>query len=178
MWMQSGLSKENMHMGLLDSIVGQCFRDEKAGRVVVFTGDRRNRGYLVKSTDQELKIKAFLKMFFCGHLSIFLLGYFLAYESSMELVYALGRPAAHLFRTSSIFLGNYFLVGLPYLLFWRFYKKALLSFVSAQDEVLLSDKYPRQQRVLLAVGMFAFAIVILLGVILLIRTCIVPKPYK
>lgn len=25
-------------MGLLDSIVGQCFRDEKAGRVVVFTG--------------------------------------------------------------------------------------------------------------------------------------------
>jgi hypothetical protein len=68
MWMQSGLEeiypKENMHMGLLDSIVGQCFRDEKAGRVVVFTGDRRNRGYLVKSTDQELKIKAFLKVSF------------------------------------------------------------------------------------------------------------------
>jgi hypothetical protein len=159
-------------MGLLDSIVGQCFRDEKAGRVVVFTGDRRNRGYLVKSTAQELKIRAFLKMFFCGHLSIFLLGYFLAYESSMELVYALGRPAAHLFRSIFIFLGIYFVVGLPYLLFWRSYKKALLSFVSAQDEVLLSDKHPRQQRILLAVGMIALAIVILLGVIfiLLIRT--------
>jgi hypothetical protein len=114
-------------MSLLDSIVGQCFRDEKAGRVVVFTGDRRNRGYLVKSTAQELKIRAFLKMFFCGHLSIFLLGYFLAYESSMELVYALGRPAAHLFRSIFIFLGIYFVVGLPYLLFWRSYKKASIA---------------------------------------------------
>jgi hypothetical protein len=157
-------------MGLLDSIVGQCFRDEKAGRVVVFMGDRGNRGYLVTSTDQELKIRAFLKMFFCAHVSIFLLGYFLAYESSMELVYALGRPAAHLFRTISIFLGIYFLVGLPYLLFWRSYKKALLSFVSAQDEVLFSSKHPRQQRVLLATGLITFAIVILLGVVLLIRT--------
>jgi hypothetical protein len=157
-------------MGLLDAIVGQCFRDERAGRVVVFTGGRRNRGYLVKSTDQELKIRAFLKMFFCAHLSIFLLGYFLAYESSMELAYALGRPAAHLFRSISISLGIYCLVGLPYLLFWRTYKKALLSFVSAQDEVLVSVKHPRQQRVLLAVGIFAFVIVILLGVILLIRT--------
>jgi|SRR5580692_1023822 hypothetical protein len=157
-------------MGLLDSVVGQCFRDEKAGRVVVFTGDRRNRGYLVTSTDQELRIRAFLKMFFCAHVSIFLLGYLLAYESAMELVYALGRPAAHLFRTISIFLGIYFLVGLPYLLFWRSYKKALLSFVSAQDEVLLSGKHPRQQRVLLA-GMITIAIVILLGVIFLfVRT--------
>jgi hypothetical protein len=156
-------------MGLLDSIVGQCFRDGKAGRVVVFSGDRRNRGYLVKSTDQELKIRAFLKMFFCAHLSIFLLSYFLAYESSMELVYALGRPAAHLFRSISIFLGIYCLVGLPYLLFWSSYKKALLSFVSAQDEVVVSDEHPRQTRLLLAGGMIVFAIVILLGVILLIR---------
>jgi hypothetical protein len=157
-------------MGLLDSVVGQCFKDEKAGRVVVFMGDRRNRGYLVTSTDQELRIRAFLKMFFCAHLAIFLLGYLLAYESSMELAYALGRPAAHLFRTIAISLGIYFLVGLPYLLFWRSYKKALLSFVSAQDEVLLSGKHPRQQRVLLAVGMITIAIVILLGVMLLIRT--------
>jgi hypothetical protein len=66
-------------------------------------------------------------------------------------------------------LGIYFLVGLPYLLFWRSYKKALLSFVSAQDEVLVSGKPPSQKRVLLAVGMFAFAIVILLGAILLMR---------
>jgi hypothetical protein len=156
-------------MGLLDSVVGQCFRDEEGSRVVVFTGDRRNRGYLVTSTDQELRIRAFLKMFFCAHLSIFLLGYLLAYESSMELAYALGRPAAHLFRTISVFLGIYFLVGLPYLLFWRSYKKARLSFVSAQDEVVLSDKHPRQQRVLLAAGVLIIAIVILLGVILLIR---------
>ena len=156
-------------MGVLNFIVDRFFRDEKAGRVVVFAGDRRNRGYLLKSDAEEQKIRAFLKMFFCGHLSILLLGYFLAYESSMQLVYALGRPAAHLFRSISICLGIYFLVGLPYLLFWRAYKKALLSFVSAQDEVLVSGKHPSQQRVLLAVGMFAFAIAILLGAILLIR---------
>jgi hypothetical protein len=157
-------------MGLLDSIVGQCFRDEKAGRVVVFTGDRRNRGYLVQSADQELKIRAFLKMFFCAHLSILLLSYFLAYESSMEVVYALGRPALHLFRNISIFLGIYFLVGTPYLLFWSSYKKAVLSVVSTQDEVVVSDRHTRQPQVLVGVGIIVFAMVILLGVMLLIQT--------
>jgi hypothetical protein len=42
-------------MALLDSIVGACFRDEKAGRVVVFSGDRRTRGYVVRSESEELK---------------------------------------------------------------------------------------------------------------------------
>ena len=42
-------------MGLLDSIVSRSFRDEKAGRVVVFAGDRRNRGYVVRSDAEGTK---------------------------------------------------------------------------------------------------------------------------
>jgi hypothetical protein len=128
-------------MGLLDSIVGRAFRDEKAGRVVVFSGDRRNRGYAVKSESDEQKIRSFLKMFYFAHFSIFLLGMLLANAWSTFLtdIHALGRPAAHLVRSVGIYLGIYSLVVLvPYFLLWRSYKKARLSFVSAQDEVLVS----------------------------------------
>jgi len=59
--------KENKVMGLLDSIVSNAFRDEKAGRVVVFSGDRWSRGYIVRSAAEELKIKSFLKMFYFAH---------------------------------------------------------------------------------------------------------------
>ena len=158
-------------MGLLDLLVAPCFRDEKAGRVVIFPGDRRNRGYVVRSEAEELKIRAFLKMFFCAHASILLLGGLLASGWSTDLRHALDRQAAHVLRTEGIFLGMYLLVvGVPYFLVWRSYKKAFVSFISPQDEVLVSGKRPRQQQVLLAVAMTAFAIAILLGVILLIRT--------
>jgi hypothetical protein len=134
-----------------------------AGRVVVFPSDRRTRGYLVKSEAEELKIRSFLKMFFFALLSVFILGYFLAHEWSMWLVYDLGRPAAHLFRTSCICLGIYSLVvGLPYLLLWRICKKALLSFVSAQDEVLVSAKLPSQRQILIRAGLVAFGVLIAL----------------
>jgi hypothetical protein len=155
-------------MGVLDFIVDRFFRDEKAGRVVVFAGDRRNRGYLVKSDAEEQKIRAFLKMFFCAHASILLLGGLLASGWSTDVRHVLDRQAAHAFRTEGIFLGIYLLVvGVPYFFVWRSYKKALVSFISPQDEVLVSGKHPRQQQV---VGMIVFAIAILLGVILLILT--------
>jgi hypothetical protein len=158
-------------MGLLDLLIRPCFRDEKAGRVVVFPGDRRHRGYLVRSEAEELKIRAFLKMFFCAHASILLLGGLLASGWATDVRRALDGQAAHVFRTEGIFLGMYLLVvGVPYFLVWRSYKKAFVSFISPQDEVLVSGKRPRQQQVLLAVGMIIFTIVILLGVILLIRT--------
>ena len=157
-------------MSLLDSIVGPSFRNEPVGRVVVFGGDRRNRGYLVKSPAEELKISSFLKMFFCAQISILLLGYLLASEWSRELVYSLGRPAAHLIRSMCICMVIYLLVaGLPYLLLWRSYKKALLSFVSAEDEVLVSATRPSRPRILVGVGLIALAVLILFGVILLIR---------
>jgi hypothetical protein len=158
-------------MGLLDAIVAPCFRDEKAGRVVVFYGDRRNRGYLVRSEVEEQKIRSFLKMFFCAHASILLLGGLLASGWSTDLRRVLDRQAAHALRAEGIFLGIYLLVvGVPYFLVWRSYKKSFVSFISPQDEVVVSGKRPRQQHVLLAVGMIVFAVAILLGVILLIRT--------
>jgi len=135
-------------MGLLDSIVGKSFRDEKAGRVVVFTGDRPNRGYVVKSESEERKIRSFLKMFYAAHFSILLLGMLLANAWSSFIIHLqeLGRPAAHLLRTEGIYLGMYSLVvGLPSFLLWKSYKKALLSFVSVQNDVLVSGKSAGRQ---------------------------------
>jgi hypothetical protein len=56
-------------------------------------------------------------------------------------LHELGSPATHILRTSGIYLGIYsVVVGLPYFLLWRSYKKALLEFVSVQNEVLVSGK--------------------------------------
>jgi hypothetical protein len=167
------VSKENIQMGLIDSLVGKCFRDEIAGRVVVFPGDRRKRGYLVSSKAEELKLSSFLKMFFIAHLSIFILGYLLAYGWARWLVFELGSPAAaHIFRTACIFLGIYSLVvGVPYLLFWRTYKGALLYFVSAQDEVLVATKRPGPRRTAaLGLLMFGALLLILAGLALIYLT--------
>jgi hypothetical protein len=155
-------------MGFLDSIVGRAFRDEKAGRVVVFSVDRRNRGYLVKSEAEELKIRAFLKMFYFAQLAILLLGMQVANAWSTFLTHleGFGRPAEHVHRAMGISLGIYSLVvGLPYFLLWRSYKKSLLSFVSPQDEVLVSGKSLVQQRWTLLAAMTGFGILILMAVI-------------
>ena len=61
-------------MGLLDFLVSRHFRDEEGGRVVVFQGDRRNRGYVVTSDAEESKIRSFLKMFHVADLAITILG--------------------------------------------------------------------------------------------------------
>jgi hypothetical protein len=151
-------------MALLDSLVSANFRNEKVGRVVVFPGDRRHRGYVVKSQADVPKIRSFLKMFYCAHASILILGYLLAYGWSHDLVYALGRPALHLFRTMGIFAGMYSVVaGLPYFLFWRSYKKAFLSFVSAEDAVDVSWKPAPRQSIMIAVGLIAMGLAILLA---------------
>jgi hypothetical protein len=155
-------------MGLLDSIVGKSFRDEKAGRVVVFTGDRRHRGYIVKSDSEELKIRSFLKMFYAAHFSILLLGMLVANAWSTFIVHLqeLGRPAAHLLRTEGIYLGIYSLVvGLPYFLLWRSYKKAFLSFVSVQDEVLVSHRSWDRQSWIVSLWLIALGTLILFGAI-------------
>ena len=57
-------------MGLLDAIVSRHFRDDQAGREVALPVDRRIRGHLVKSEPEELKIRAFLKMFYCAEWSL------------------------------------------------------------------------------------------------------------
>jgi hypothetical protein len=153
-------------MGLLDLLVRPCFRDEKAGRVVVFPGDRRHRGYIVKSQAEEQKIRAFLKMFYCAHASILLLGGLLASGWATDLRHVLDRQAAHVLRTEGIFVGIYLLVvGVPYFLVWRSYKKEFVSFVSPEDEVLVSGRRVGRQQIFIAAGVSAVAI--LLAILLL-----------
>jgi len=153
-------------MPLLDSIVSANFRSENAGRVVVFPGDRRHRGYLVKSPADELKIRSFLKMFYGAHFSILFLGYFLASEWSRDIYHVLGRPEAHMFRAICISVGVYFLVaGLPYFLLWRSYKKAFVSFVSPEDEVLVSGGRAARPRIFAFIAAAAL-ILLALGVFL------------
>ena len=126
-------------MGLLDSIVSNSFRNEKAGRVVVFSGDLRSRGYIVRSAAEELKIKSFLKMFYFAHFYILVLGMMLANSWSTFFVHleGMGKPIEHMARNMGIALAVYCAVtGLPYFFLWRSYKKALPSFVSLQDEVV------------------------------------------
>jgi len=160
-------------MGLLDSIVSNAFRDEKAGRVVVFSGDRRNRGYIVRSAAEELKIKSFLKMFYSAHLYILVLGMSLANSWSTFFVHleGMGRPIDHVTRNMAIGLGVYcVVVGLPYFFLWRSYKKALPSFVSAQDEVVVSGQTRRQQQWRLVLVIFGLALLVLaVALVFLVR---------
>jgi hypothetical protein len=149
------------------------FRDEKAGRVVVFSGDRRTGGYVVRSETEELKIKSFLKMFYFAHFSILLLGYFLASEWSRGIYRALGRPEEHLFRAMCISLGVYLaVVAVPYFLLWRSYKKALMSFVSLEDEVLVSGRRVGRQQMFI----FIAAGLMLLGLAVLLAFAVSHKP--
>jgi hypothetical protein len=159
-------------MGLLDSFVSNAFRDEKAGRVVVFSGGRRNRGYIVRSAAEELKIKSFLKMFYFAQLYILVLGMMLANSWSTFFVHleGMGRPIEHVARNMGIALGVYCaVVGLPYFFLWRSYKKALPSFVSAQDEVVVSGQTRRQQQWKLVLVISGLALLVLAVVVLLVR---------
>jgi len=156
-------------MGLLDSIASRSFRDDPVGRVVVFGGGVRGRGYLVKSKADELKIKSFIKMFIFAELSIQMLGLWLTLAWIGQYSDARDR-AAHLLRAICVFAGVYsVIVILPLLLLWRSYKKERFSFVSAEDEVLVTSKRPRDQQFFQVVALIAIAILVLIGVIFLIR---------
>jgi hypothetical protein len=148
-------------MGLIDAIVDRSFRETQSGRVVVFSGDRRKRGYLVRSVTEEKKIRSFLKMFYFAHLYILVFGLLFSQGCASWLAYAsFDRPAHHLVGSVSFFLVIYLLtVGLPYALFWRAYKRALSSFAAPADEVLLTgiDASSRQW-ILLAVAGFSILI--------------------
>ena len=79
--------------------------------------------------------------------------------------------AAHLLKGGAIFLVIYSLVvALPYVFLRRAYNKALLNFVSADDEVSLSGQRPKPQQVLIRVVLVVFAIAVLLGIMLLVRS--------
>ena len=65
-------------MGLIDALVNRSFRETPAGRVVVFSGDPRKRGYLVRSGADEQKIRSFLEMFYFAHLYVLVFGILLS----------------------------------------------------------------------------------------------------
>jgi hypothetical protein len=162
--------EESLDMALLDLIIDANFRSEQVGRVVVFPGDRRNRGYVVKSAVEEMRIRSFLKMFYFAHFSILSLGYLLAFEWSRELSYALGRQFAFLFRMG-ITLGFFsFVVGVPYWLLWRSYKRAFLSFVSVEDEVVLSGNSASRRHWSVSAVLVALGILMLFAAMLLVRS--------
>jgi len=149
-------------MGLLDYFVDPCFRNEKAGRVVVL--DRRDRGYLVRSPAEELKIRSFLKMYRFADLVIRFLGLFLTLAWLSEFHYR----RAELFRDVCIFTAVYSVIALlPELLLARSYKKELLSFVSPQDEVSISGKVEMRQKLPIILGVVAASILAMVGIILL-----------
>lgn len=158
-------------MGLIDYVVGANFRDEKDGRVVVFPGDRRGRGFVVKSEGEEARIRSFLKMFFFAQFSILLLGNFLANGWAHDLNYALGRPILHLYRAMGFAAGIYLVVvGVPYFFLWRSYKKAFLSFTSGQAEVSVSGWAPGQKKwIFIAAALGAVALLMAAGILLLVR---------
>jgi hypothetical protein len=154
-------------MGLLDAVIGKYFRDEKVGRVVVFAGDRRNRGYVVDSGAEEARIRSFLKMFHFAEFSILLFGSSLAFAWStfFSNLQSLGSPEEHVIRTMCIYLViNAILVGVPDWLLRRSYKKSFLSFVSSEQEVVVSGKSAGHQA-WTAYATLAVALVILVFVV-------------
>jgi hypothetical protein len=159
-------------MSFLDLIVDANFRSENVGRVVVFSGVNRNRGYLVKSPADELRIKSFLKMFYFAHFAILWLGILLSSAWSTFVNHILRKPEDHFARSMAVFIGTYCLVaGLPYWLLWRSFKKSIFTFVSAQDEVVVSGTSPSQRRwrlVAFCIAAFA-ALIMAIGVLLLVR---------
>ncbi len=151
--------EKKIRMGLLDTIVGRLFRDEKAGRVVTFPVDSRYRGYLVRSESEELKVRAFLKMYYFAELLLQLVSLLLTVGWLVELGNASVRSVAQFLRSGAIFLGIYsVMVALPYFLLLRTYRKSLLSFVSAEDEVVVSEKIAGRQFWAVIVGVLVLAI--------------------
>jgi hypothetical protein len=155
-------------MSLLDLAVDTNFKSQPIGRVVVFPG-MYDRGYVVKSTTEELKIRCFLKMYYFAHFSVLLLGSLFTYTSSMTLAYALGRPAKHFVRDVAISFGISSLVlGFPYLSLRRLYKNSFLSFVSVEDAVVMPVEGTRQRQRFVIGGICVLVLVaVMLGIIFL-----------
>jgi hypothetical protein len=155
-------------MSLTDAIVNRSFRQTQTGRVVVFSGDPRKCGYLVRSPAEEQKIRSFLKMFYFAHLYILTLGTILSQGCASWLSDgSFDRPAHHLLGSVSIFVAIYGLVvGVPYALLWRAYKRALPSFVTPADEVSLTGT-EAQDRLWIPLAVAGFALLILAAILLL-----------
>ena len=109
-------------------------------------------------------------MFYFAQFAILVLGPLVAnaWFTFFTHLQSSGRPAEHLLRYLSMYSGIYCLVvGLPYFLLWRSYKKAFLSFVSVRDEVVVSAKIAGRPHWTVIAGM-AFALLVIMGALLLL----------
>ena len=158
-------------MGFIDFIVNRSFRDEKECRVVVFNGVGRGQGYLVRSTGEELRIRAFLKMYLFAELAIQTLGTLLVAGWLSSLFGATGTPTLERELTmGGFFLAAYALiVGLPFFFLWRAYRQAVQSFVSPGDAVAIGPRpMDRTQRIVLAV-IALLVVAVALTIVVLVR---------
>jgi Na+/proline symporter len=157
-------------MNFVDLIVNRSFRNQQEGRVVVFDGVGRGRGYLLRSAADEQRIRAFLRMYVFAELAIQLLGTLLVAAWLSSVFGATGRPTLEreLMR-GGFFLAAYTLVvGLPFFLMWRAYRQAAPSFVSPADAVPVSwQPMDRTQRIALAL----LVLVALAAVLAVIHSC-------
>jgi hypothetical protein len=83
----------------------------------------------------------------------------------------MGKPIEHMVRNIGVALAVYCVVaGLPYFFLWRSYKKALPSFVSSLDEVVVSGQSKRQQQWKLVLVILGLALLVMgVGLVLLVR---------
>ena len=157
-------------MRLIDILVNRSFRDDPQGRVVVFDGVDHGRGYRLRSADDELRIRAFLRMYVFAELAIQLLGTLLVAAWLSSVFGPAGRPTLdrELLR-GGFFLGTYALVvGLPFTLMWKAYRQAVPSFVSPGDAVPVSwQPMDRTQRI----GLTVLVLLALAAVLAIIHSC-------
>ena len=107
-------------------------------------------------------------MFYFAHLFILVVGIPLSQVFASWFAYgSYERPVHHLLGIVSISVAIYSLVvGVPYALLWREYKRALTCFIDPAEEVSLTGiNAPRRQWILLAV--VGFALLILAAILLL-----------
>jgi hypothetical protein len=157
-------------MGFIDLIVNRSFRDEKEGRVVVFDGVGRGRGYLLRSTTDEQRIRAFLRMYVFAELVIQLLGTLLVAAWLSSVFGATGRPTLEreLMRGGFFLVAYALVVGLPFYLMWRAYREAAPSFVSPGDAVPVSwQPLDRTRRIALTL----LVLLVLAAVLAIIHSC-------
>ena len=157
-------------MGIVDILVNRSFRDDQQGRVVVFDGVGQGRGYRLRSTEDEVRIRAFLRMYVFAELAIQLLGTLLVAAWLSSVFGSTGRPTVEreLMR-GGFFLAAYTLVvGLPFFVMWRTYRQAVPSFVSPADAVTVSwQPMDRTQRI----GLTVLVLLALAAVLAIIHSC-------
>jgi hypothetical protein len=158
-------------MSFLDVALAPAFRDEPAGRVVVPLGLRRRRGYLIRSSADEQKIRAFLKLFLFAQMTLQTLGMLAAFGlTNVGRQWNAAENAHDVIVMIVSFVVAYGLLAvLPLVLLFALYRRALASFFAAEDEVAVGPAPLTQARRYLFSAVFGVTLLLALGIWLAIR---------